>query len=542
MIGKPRRIGEEEERDHFDPTSELFGKPLEVLDSTRMITAPYFVFGCDPRAVSYADHAFNAYDLFRMVDTLMADESPDLEFYVADFPMHVNIYRNLMEEQLDYPSNRRASPSELMIVAKEQARLIGIRDAMFLEAIQDHIATTKTGVFQPLECAAEFEEDPFIREEMAAWGDTMRALGEFSGSDPKLSRSLRVRPVNLMSDVADGHPAATQLFEKLSALTRANKELILKKLDCVPVPIIVSTFKMKKKAVVRLVNSGLHLEDDGFWNELNTLFQYVDFETVTTFLSGPKYGHEGERPYDELAIYIYENFGEELGIKARPEFRYPDAGLDGVNPYRKLHGEVDTLKADVFSPARSFSPGREVENINFIDGQYWPILRRFIDKLSQRQDLSPAVREHMLNVEVKKFVMESLSTVAGIYKTANYVFDYTGLAQKARENTQNGVDFACFAAEVVESMRDDSHGDMKNGAFAWHPIVANFSNMVKQLAVIVDGRKVYFDYESANKKHLGGMKVEDFIRTKSGGCIPEILRTEDWLKMHADLHREREAS
>lgn len=361
-----------------------------------LIPGPYFVFGLPFDATDLEKHRLRTSDYYHCVWQLMR-EPGELSFVVADIPLDANIFHALKRK------NRSGREDhDLWVEAKNRARLIGIRETLFINAVQ-RVVLGIEGI-EDDRCFDGFDGDEIFSQMMADCRAISRSIKEFHGMAPK----MKSRPVQLMSDVVSGNQNYSVLYERLLFLARRHPDLIELLLNCSPEPIIKATFGKDKEQFAR------HLRENGFqidkelWLKLVNIFRYSITEIAVTLLSGPKYGHDGERVYDQASLYVYQRYGQSLGVKRQSPLRfcYPRVTQSGRNPYSTCGQDSPVAKSHALSPIHEFPEEDFMSHMEFVDFILIPIYRAFFEEIEKCPVLSPAEKIYMKKIEASKILHE----------------------------------------------------------------------------------------------------------------------------------------
>lgn len=330
---------------------------------------PVCVLGCDPRAKDAKRHTVRSRDELLWMRSLMQREG-DCLLLIADSPLAFNIERE----------SGGGSPEE---VARSM-RLIGIREQLFVEALQDYLIEIRE--FHLLDA----------EDEMRLYDRTSRVRHKAKAEELRATwgKPMQKREVYLMSDVLAEDPNFMRLFQKMRLLFASDdrfKELVL---ECIP--------------------NGLRERVAG--DSRYVLFQFA--VTITTLKY--KIGHEAERPLDEGVIKFCKEYGEQLGIDhiSQSKYEYPNVGgTSGAVFYRHI-GMAQSWDMGL--------PERENGSLSFFQGEdprdsdaWWdgymrlgeevlPLDSRYFDKIKNCERLSPEDRNYLLEVEIWKVMKEIL--------------------------------------------------------------------------------------------------------------------------------------
>jgi hypothetical protein len=413
----------------IDPAYEHVRKQMDRAQTLEAIrNSRYFVFGCDPKASDHGKRAFKSLDLFKWVEFLTANNSEfgDGHIIIADQPLDRNIYERLMRAQGKNPTD---ADQETMADARNRARLIGTRDMLFIQSLQDHMTgdlfhlgaaelDIKRAPDQPLRRVPFI---PGLTMEGSPLEGAMRNLDEEYGSLRNPGQSQHKR-VHLMSELVAEDPEFTRILKALTDLYYSDAFVQKKVLECVP----------------KMVQASGLFEPS-----------YVLFETAATyFLGGTKVGHKGEKRYDNLARIIFEKHHDKIfppdssdAQNPLPNFTYYEVpGTEGVVPYRSLSYETDPNEAGLLSPCQGEAPFNQNgpegwSYINAIFSTIWPIYRNFLGKIKRTDKLNPLEKDEILRSEAVKLVDEFAKQLA-VKPDMKYVLKASGVYDVAEGNCQ----------------------------------------------------------------------------------------------------------
>lgn len=377
-----------------------------------LIPGPYFVIGLDPKADSLERHAYRPVDLYRWMHALMKDPAR-VRIVIADIGLQLNIHTRLKKK----PQYADTPDQELRLQAQNTARLIGIKELLFIEAMQDYILRIQG------------EPSPMYRDiDEGDWRDPLFDIEAFLNRSRNQGHHFSAKPVHLMSEFFDSdykNVSFAVTYVALSDIISRDTALAKMFLECVPDIIVKKAIQENKKAVEGELEEGRV----PIRPEIMELFKYTITQVAVTLLSGTKYGHEGEKVYDELTTYIFEHYWQRLGMRQqdRPQFVYPEVEMDGSRPYRWIPTEV--VRHDtVFSIDRTFDEetlrgpldvsasvlGRNVsyEEIHFQGLELVPIYERFFELIERSNALTPQEKIEIRNAEIRKLMKEALIAIS----------------------------------------------------------------------------------------------------------------------------------
>ena len=367
----------------------------------RLIDGSFFVFGLDPLA---RKHTYRSVDMIRWINALMEDQE-DITFIVADMPLDSNIFDALKKKEMKRKGEKR-SDAELMWEAQERARLIGIKDVLFIQAVQDYVLRVNHGN-SPMEGELTLDNPDLSLEGLLTTEAIINIMKSFSTGKPGHKR----KEVRLMSQYLRGHEGFSVTYARLERLVASDLKLAEMFLDCVPESLVVSNLGIKKGEALSSLREAFALSDPADISDFLNLFRYTLTETAIILLSGKKYGHDGEKVYDEVAIYVFDNYAPYLGLsdKNRPQFEYPEVKMSGRNPYRTMSLEQGSGRDDVFSVNRAFGEMDFDAALHFFDLEFYPICKRHFELIDQAASfLTEQDRDFMKRAEAKKLMKEAV--------------------------------------------------------------------------------------------------------------------------------------
>lgn len=493
------------------------GRALEALEGQR-----FFVFGCDPKATDTSRHTLKTRDLMHWVRHLMIEEGDDFVFVVADRPLDLNIYPVLLRKEKQKPISERRSDDEVFEEAQDRARLIGIRDLLFLETLQEHLLSSFEG---------------------SGYQDYMEMQDGLS-IFPEIDRpDLKRRPVTLMSTMSDPDKRFPELREKLEKLVLSDREFLLKLLETVPHCVFSSVLKKSKRRVMK--NLDKYIANGKILGVLG----YPIFQLIFTWLNkGIKNGHVGERPYDELAIYVHENYGEILGIADldTPRFNYPFVQSRGENPYRTAPLSADPGEVDPLSARQGFMKNHDFMGaMRELQLQIFPIYERYIDKIRECGLLGPGQKEKMVREEAYKMMGEMvlelaehpalevvlrlsgiLDIVEGDGDLSVFESDYSPVGIPYTHNCERGESvegsFIRYVCQVLQGIRGPA--SMIDGMT--NDLGFMFWEIGEKLYKKVEGKSFVNDFREWEEGHWD-IDFADYVHVWSSAMMPVYLNKED---------------
>lgn len=468
-----------------------------------LIPGSYFVFGADKRARDLQRHTCRSEDLYRWIYKLMQSEE-DILFVVADNPLNKNIFIDLKNKEMNHRAVKdRRSDEELMEEANEKARLIGIKDLLFIEAVQDYIFSAD-GEGSRVVKLSKFSEDV----------EAILKILKKMDPNPERHKSFKKKSVVLMSDLFSRNGGVEGLNEQLKNLLFVDLDLVKKMFDCVPQSMINERFGKGREDVWKDIQAAFMDDKKDQFTEYFDLFSYAMTEVSIILLSGKKYGHEGERQYDEIADYVYPKYGTELNLPkgSKHSFVYPKVEMEGDVPYRPVPA-VSTPRVGVLSFTNMFKESDALEAMDFMEGQLMPIYRRYFNLIEQTNLLTQFERGAMFDVEARKILKEAILSLSRS-PAAKLALKMVGVTEKQG-----------FLPEYIESLARVAAALSNSDGL----ISDNFSaDAVIDFAQFLH-KKITGEYANVSRKSnelIEGASFQEMCRSITG-LIPHWLREEN---------------
>ncbi|MBT6069111.1 hypothetical protein HOG48_05120 [Candidatus Peregrinibacteria bacterium] len=300
------------------------------------------VIGCDPRALDVSRHAIRTRDmLLWMKELLNSDDDPEL--LIADLPLRYNIEDGLKREGVEIINQESVN---------ERARLIGERDRLFLEAVQDYLI-----------------ENDFVPEE-------------------------RRKKIHLMSEVLDNDPNFQMLLKRLEQLCALDDDFKEKVLKCIPKRIRESMGDdLNPRYVLFQLAATIYHRGKKIGHKGEKTYDRLARQSLEA-------GYI-ELPEDDRPTFAYPKV---QGVTGNVFYRWQDVPLDGeAANFKKVDG-LSFFKGKKPDDREAFWKG-----IKELASETIPIYEGFLRKLKTTERLSKEKRESTWEAEAWKVVYEILA-------------------------------------------------------------------------------------------------------------------------------------